>query len=117
MQRSSGYNKANDKVTEMVSLSQVTLLAVKEGYTENFIVRDGAMVTGSGKSYLPHQVNVVNFYRFEGDSDPADNMTLYVIETDDDSKGTLVNAMGAYADENTSQFMQKVDEIHKKLTK
>lgn len=117
MQRSSGYKKANDKVTEMMSLSQVTLLAVKEGYTENFSVKENSMVGADEKTYLPHQVNVVNFYRFEGDSDPADNTILYVIETDDGKKGTLINAMGAYADENTSKFMQQVDEIHKKLTK
>jgi hypothetical protein len=40
---------------------------------------------------------------------------LYAIETADGNKGTLVDAYGLYADDDTGEFMKEV-EIHKKVT-
>ncbi len=114
MERSSQYKNANDKVTEMTSLSSLTTQAVKDGYTANFKVAQGKLCAPDGKCYTADNVTVVNFYRFEGESDPGDNTILYVIETNDGMKGTLINAMGAYADENINKFMADVDEMHKK---
>ena len=57
------------------------------------------------------------FFRFEGDSDPADNSILYVVETNDGTKGTLIDAYGPYADPKVSKFMQQVDDIQKKTEK
>ena len=56
-------------------------------------------------------------YRFEGQSDPADNAIMYVVETGDGVKGTLIDAYGAYADENVNKFMSEVEEISKKEIK
>jgi hypothetical protein len=67
--------------------------------------------------YTPEEVKVLNFYRFEGNSDPADNSILYAIETSDGGRGTLVDAYGPYADSKISSFMQQVDEIKKKTEK
>lgn len=39
---------------------------------------------------------------------------LYAIETVDGTKGTLSDAYGLYADEQTGDFMKEV-EIHKKV--
>jgi hypothetical protein len=55
--------------------------------------------------------------RFEGASDPADNTILYVIETNDGIKGTLVDAYGSYADPKVTTFMEEVAEINKKTVK
>jgi len=89
---------------------------VKEGYTEDFKVSERGLVTMHDKHrYSPEQVHVVNFFRFEGFSDPADNSILYVIETDDGKKGTLIDAYGPYADEKVNTFMQRVEDVHKKV--
>jgi len=56
----------------------------------------------------------VNFYRFEGSSDPADNSILFAIETSDGKHGTLVDAFGPYADTKVTSFIQQVEEINKK---
>ncbi len=42
-------------------------------------------------------MEVVEFYRFEGASNPDDNSILYAIETSDGLKGLLVDAYGAYS--------------------
>jgi mannose/fructose-specific phosphotransferase system component IIA len=65
------------------------------------------------KTYKPDEVKIIDFYRFEGQSDPADNAIMYVIEANDGDKGTLIDAYGAYADENVNRFISKVKNINK----
>ena len=85
-----------------------------EGFKEDFQVRPKGLRTFEhGKSYKPDQVRIVSFYRFEGESDPGDNAILYVIETDDGLKGTLVDGYGAYTDADVSEFIVNVDRIQK----
>lgn len=89
---------------------------IKDGYTEDFKVSDSGLVAlQDNQKYAPEQVHVVNFFRFEGFSDPADNSILYVIETSDGKKGTLIDAYGPYADEKVNKFMQQVEDVQKKV--
>lgn len=99
----------------MNSLSACINKAVGNGYTVNFKVnQEGRLDRESGTgSYAPDQVQIVNFYRFEGASDPADNSILYLIETSDNVKGMLVDAYGTYAQEQISQFIKQVEDIQK----
>ncbi|RPD52000.1 hypothetical protein DRJ53_03550 [Paracnuella aquatica] len=89
-----------------------------EGYTDQYRVENNRMVSmeNKGKKYKPDEVVAVNFFRFEGPSNPDDMSILYAIETTDGRKGTLVDAYGIYADEKTGEFFQSV-EIHKKVNK
>jgi len=89
-----------------------------KGFTEDFKAREGGLqVLSSKKIYKPDQVKILNFYRFEGNSDPADNSILYALETDDGKKGTLVDAYGPYADSLVTKFMHEVEETNKKTSK
>jgi hypothetical protein len=69
------------------------------------------------EKYLPEEVHIVDFFRFEGESDPADNSILYAIETNDGTKGTLIDAFGPYADAGVTKFMKEVEDITKKNRK
>ena len=110
------YKKPNDKATAMNTLSACMNKAVKDGYTDNFKIEGhGLFAPSNEKSYKPDEVHIMNFYRFEGESDPSDNAILYVIETDDGVKGMLTDAYGAYADENVNKFMRQVEDISKKV--
>ena len=94
------------------------LHCLQDGYTDNFkVVGQGLFAPSTEKSYRPEQVHVINFYRFEGESDPSDNSILYVIETDDGAKGMLNDAYGAYADEAVNKFMRQVEDMNKKVIK
>lgn len=91
---------------------------LRNGFEEHFKVTDkGLAALKSEKIYDPSQVRVLNFYRFEGDSDPADNSILYAIETKDGLRGTLVDAYGPYADTKVTQFMTDVEKFQKKTEK
>jgi hypothetical protein len=87
----------------------------KYGFTMDFKVNEqGLKSLQSEKIYHPEDVKILNFYRFEGSSDPSDNSILYAIETNDGSRGTLVDAYGPYADSKVSGFMKHVEEMNKK---
>jgi hypothetical protein len=91
---------------------------ISKGYTEDFRITDqGLEALNHHHNYQPDEIQVVNFYRFEGESDPDDNAILYIIETNDGTKGTLVDAYGVYNDAQVSKFMNDVHQIHKKAVK
>ena len=113
---SSPQTNTDSNSTSMNSLSACMNKAVGNGFTVNFKVsREGRLHSESDteKNYAPEQVHIVNFYRFEGESDPADNSILYLIETSDRVKGMLVDAYGPYAQEQISQFIKQVEDIQK----
>lgn len=111
-----GTAQPNDRVAPfMNTLTQCVNKVVKDGYSESFKVSNGALKAASTeKCYRPEQVSVINFYRFEGQSDPADNTIMYVIQTTDGSKGTIIDAYGPYADGKVNAFMNEVEDIQKK---
>ena len=103
-----------DMKTLASCLNKLTL----DGYTEDFKAGErGLLSLQHEKIYEPSQVQVKDFFRFEGASDPADNAILYAIETDDGIKGTLVDAYGPYADQKVISFMEEVERLHKKVSK
>lgn len=105
-------------VPYMKSLSSCLNRMVSDGYTEDFKVSDDGLVhLKSEKVYTPQDVKVVNFFRFEGVSDPDDMAILYVLETTDGMKGTLIDAFGTYSDGNVNSFMLEVEKISKKTQK
>ncbi len=99
---------------KMSTLSDLVNNAVKKGYSTNFNVKPNGMLWDSKDQYYdPEEVCVDDFYRFEGESDPADSAILYLISAADGSKGTLIDAYGAYDDANASDFIRQVTDIQK----
>src|SRR4051812_31234412 len=117
MDENNDFMENNDLIPHMKSLASVVNKMVLDGYTDDFkIAHNGLRSLKTEKIYQPEHINVVNFFRFEGQSDPNDNTILYVIETNDGLKGTIVDAYGAYADKSLSEFMNQVESFHKKVT-
>lgn len=108
----------NNSMPYMKSLATCLNRMLTEGYTEDFKVTDAGLESIAHQGhYQPEQIQVVNFFRFEGESDPSDNAILYVIETNDGTKGTLIDAYGVYNDARVSKFMKDVETIQKKVVK
>lgn len=103
-----------DNPSEMQSLSEITNDAFARGYIEVFKVVASGLSTADGKIiYNPQDITISDFYRFEGLSDPQDNSILYLIETNDGKKGTLIDAYGPDADAKISSFIRQVEVIQK----
>jgi hypothetical protein len=108
----------NNSMPYMKSLVTCLNRMIADGFTEDFKVTDnGLEALQAGKRYKAEEVSVINFFRFEGASDPEDNAILYVLKTIDGLKGTLIDAYGLYNDQRISRFISEVASITKKSTK
>ncbi len=108
-------DRSDNEAPPMNTLTERVNHAVLDGYVENFKVTNmGLFAPSKNKCYQAAEIKIKNFYRFEGASDPADSAIMYIIETIDGLKGTLVDAYGPYADIAVTKFMNEVEEINKK---
>ena len=90
-----------DTVTEAVK-------GLKErGYTKDFNLRENCIVCDEQK-YHPEDFEIVEVYRYEGNSDPADEAVVYAIESKGGDRGVLVSGYGISADEMTSELAKKL---------
>jgi len=105
-------------VPYLKSMVEVHNKMMEDGYKEDFTIDDGKLkCVSSEKQYGPTEITIINFFRFEGQSNPDDSSVMYVIETDDGKKGTVIDAYGAYADPDISAFITEVENIQKKIAK
>lgn len=82
----------------------------KRGFTYDFSAQKDKLYCSDLKcTFNPEEFEIVEFYRFEGVSDPEDSSIVYAIKSEQNNiKGYLVNAFGVYADPDTSQMISKV---------
>jgi hypothetical protein len=89
----------------------------EDGYKEDYTVLNGKLHSlTTDKDYTAEEVKIVNFFRFEGQTDPADDSIMYVIEAKDGSKGTLVDGYGPSSDSDTTEFILRIEQMQKKAT-
>ena len=109
------YHSSNDSMSFETDLDKCLNKLEADGYTDQFRVEKGKLNDlSNNKRYKARDVKAVNFYRFEGISNPDDMSILYAIETCDGRKGTLVDAYGLYSDDETGEFLNQI-EISKKV--
>ena len=98
----------------MVTLSQVMQkLAKEKGIQREFRMNEaGEMkLQDSEKVYESSELRVAKVYRFEGDSDPASNMALYVVEDEVGNKGIIIDSYGAesnYPGDKFDEFLRSI---------
>lgn len=86
----------------------------QRGYTVDFnIAFDKIMCSNNEICLHPEEFEIVEFYRFEGDTDPGDENVVYAIESRNGKiKGTMTSAYGTYAESLSAELLQKLS-IHK----
>ena len=87
----------------------------EHGFTEEFDVESATHLINNSTQlrYAPEDVDIVNFYRFEGMSDPGDNSILYEIQTSDGVKGILVTPYGPTCPAYVAEFVSRIEQIEK----
>lgn len=91
--------------TSMTPMSTVLTSLAKKGFDKDFkIDKEGARLGKEEKVYQPEDLKVLKVYRFEGESDPADNAAIYAIESNDGKKGIILNAYGTYSDQDQKYY-------------
>ncbi|HTE23724.1 phosphoribosylpyrophosphate synthetase [Flavitalea sp.] len=92
------------------TVSQALTELKKQGYTEDFNLMEECLECRDGQYRVtPEEFVVDDFYRFEGESDPADESIVYAISAPKYGlKGVLVAAFGIYSESATDQIMEKL---------
>jgi len=99
------------RITHMTTVTSVfEKLRVKKQDNE-YLMQDGQFTTTNGKLYNPEDLKIIKTYRFEGESDPADNTIIYIIAARDGMVGYSMDAYGAYSnhdDDGYDDFIRKI---------
>lgn len=59
-------------------------------------------------TYSADDLQIVEYHRFEGMSNPADSSVIFAIETNTDEKGTVIMSYSTDADMKLVSFIDKV---------
>jgi hypothetical protein len=102
--------------TEMKTMSEIIAKLQGKGYAANFGPSNNVIENvETGKAYKPEDLKIIKIYRFEGESDPDDMGILYVLEANDGSKGTYVDAYGTYGNEDEFAIANFIKQIPQEI--
>ena len=79
----------------------------QRGYTKDFNLTENCIICNDEK-YHPEDFEITEVYRYEGDSDPADEAVVYAIESIKGDRGVLVSGYGISADEMSGELAKKL---------
>jgi hypothetical protein len=79
----------------------------EKGYTVDFNLEENCLVCNTNK-YEPDDFEITELYRYEGQTDPADEATVYGIESKQGEKGILVSGYGANMNSMTEAMLRKL---------
>lgn len=89
----------------------------KRGYTTDLSMeaeRDCLVCSGSAVELSPEDFVIDEVYRFEGMTDPGDEMIVYAISsTNKQVKGVVVNAFGIYSSYRASKLVEQLTKDHR----
>ena len=85
-----------------------------KGYTVNFNIAFDKLICSDNKTVLnPHEFEIVEVYRFEGNTNPADEDVVYAVESiNGNIKGVITSAFGLYADAASTEMIKKLSMHH-----
>lgn len=86
----------------------------QRGYSIDFnLAFDRVICKETGIFLYPSDFEITEFHRFEGNTDPGDENTVYAIESKDGNiKGVLVAPHGTYSEEIDTEMLRKMAVHH-----
>lgn len=97
MERAFHYGTVTDAIGELR----------KQGFTVDFNLKENRVEADSMK-FDSEQFEILDVYRYEGNSDPADEATVYAIVSQSGLKGILVTGYGNNPDTVSTQILRKL---------
>ena len=95
---------------DMDTVSSILNNLKVKGQDNEFVIFPNGSIHLNGKSYKQDEIEIIKTYRFEGESDPADEAIIYLIEATDGIIGYSLDAYGVYTNHANDAF---ADSIHK----
>jgi hypothetical protein len=79
----------------------------ERGFSNDFNLKDSYLVCNE-QAYAHKDFEILEVYRFEGDSDPGDEAIVLGIESNDGIRGILVNGYGYSSEPMADEMMRKL---------
>jgi hypothetical protein len=83
----------------------------QRGFNLDFNLAENCIICHEEK-FNPEDFEIVEVYRFEGNTDPADEAVVYAIASKNGLKGVLVSGYGISADPMSAEMARKLN-MHK----
>ncbi len=80
----------------------------EKGFTVDFNNQEGRIINS------PDDFTIVHIYRYEGDSDPGDEATVYGIKSSTGEKGVFVAGLSAFTDNSAAMVLNELSIKNKK---
>lgn len=96
----------------MTTLSGVLEKLRQKKRDNEFTMTADSFTSPAGKRYKPEELTIIKTYRFEGESDPADNTILYLIEATDGLIGYSIDVYGAETNHDEFNYDEFIRMIH-----
>ena len=92
------------------TVTQAVRALKKEGYTLDFNLKGECLFCEHNNTELsPEEFEIDKVFRFEGETDPGDEMILFAVSSSKyHVKGLLLNAYGMYADSASNTMIAKL---------
>lgn len=68
----------------------------------------------NGRVYTTEDMRIVQFFRFEGKSNPSDISIVFAVVCHDETKGIITSSYGPYADMKLLSFLDEVKIVQRK---
>ena len=103
--------------TTMRTLSEVMEKLREKGIDEEFTFSEQQKMQGFDKQYDPEDLLLIRTFRFEGMSDPADNVALYLFEDTDSNVGYVLDVYGSESNYGMefSEFLKAIPVLNETL--
>ncbi|BDD04994.1 phosphoribosylpyrophosphate synthetase [Aureibacter tunicatorum] len=94
------YDTLSEAINDMTS----------RGYEHDFQIENDYIKSSKGIKLGPKEFEIIEIHRFEGMSSTDDNEILFVIESNDGTKGYIIDAYGVYGDNISPELLTKFKE-------
>lgn len=96
MDRENHYETVSEAINELQ----------KKGFSIDFNLKENNLDQHPEK--FENSFEIVEVYRYEGDSDPGDEAAVYALESKSGEKGILVTGYGVSVDSKTTEILKKL---------
>ncbi|MGZ3874856.1 MAG: phosphoribosylpyrophosphate synthetase [Mucilaginibacter sp.] len=79
----------------------------KQGYNLDLNLKENHFVAGE-QQYPADEFEIVDLYRYEGPSDPADEATVYALASASGIKGILVTGYGVSTEDDSAETLKQL---------
>jgi hypothetical protein len=74
----------------------------EKGFTVDFNIQENRIINS------PDDFEIVHIYRYEGESDPGDEATVYGIKSSTGEKGVFVAGLSAFTDKSAAMVLNEL---------